>query len=103
MTQKSTFSAWTVGVVGDKPLNEFVKLFGKLGIMQSHTEWEARVQYGFPGSDGSYQGWSSSSDKTSGFVAAGLVATVAKNLDVRFTANWGPTLKAPSADLIYRF
>lgn len=106
-TQRSVVSAWHVSFLKEYALNQHVKVFGRIGLIATHTEWEQRQAYVFTCvgciNDGSYQGKSSSSDKTAGLLGLGLSANVAENLDIRFEAEKSSAIIAPKISAVFHF
>ena len=86
IAQKETLSAWQLSFVGQKPLNDYVSVMARLGMMRAHTEWEQRQTYAWPASwngDGSSQIWTRSSNKETLLYGLGFTAKVANNTDIR--------------------
>lgn len=86
IAQKETLSAWQLSFVGQKPLNDYVSVMARIGMMRAHTEWEQRQKYSYPanwGGDGSSQIWTRSSTKETLLYGLGFTARVANNTDIR--------------------
>lgn len=98
ITQKETLSTWHISVVGQKPLNGFVSVIGRIGFLHAHTEWEERVRYDVPsnyGGNGMTQLWERSSDKESLLLGIGVNARIANNTDLRVEILKSDALSAP--------
>lgn len=86
VSQKETLSAWQLSFVGQKPLNDYVSVIARIGMMRAHTEWEQRQKYEWPAiwnNDGSSQVWNRSSTKETLLYGLGFTARVANNTDIR--------------------
>lgn len=97
VTQKETLSAWQLSFVGQKPLNDYVSVMARIGMMRAHTEWEQRQTYSWPASwnnDGSSQVWNRSSTKETLLYGLGFTAKVASNTDIR--VDWKKSSAMPT-------
>ncbi len=108
VTQKGKFSAWHLSLAGQKPLNDYLSVTGRVGVIKTHTEYDKRVAYSWPaawGGDGSHQGWSHESDKTAALLGLGLSAKVSENFKIRFEVLKSSALSSfmPKADIVYQF
>ena len=87
VTQTKKVSAWYAAAVGEKSLTDRISVIGRLGVLQSRTDWEQRVKFGCAGPgcgvDEQYQGTSSSSTKTALLLGAGIEMAVTKSISAR--------------------
>lgn len=73
---RAIYSAWQVSAIGEKSLNEYVRLFGRIASTHSQVETETRTAYiCLPACQG-YQGESSTSSKASFDYGLGLKAKI---------------------------
>lgn len=104
--QRKEIKAWYISLVGEKSLNESVKMIGRLGVMRSKTDWEQRIANTCPvemGCDNNqYQGWGSSSEKTAALFGIGLEAKASDKVSFRFEVVKSSALPAitPKVDLV---
>ncbi len=100
-THRRSFAALHVSAVGTYHVNEFVGLYGKLGVMKSSTTTDSRTAFSWPGNDGGYHGNSTSEKSTRGIVGLGVTMKMTKNVDLRVgIEHMGKAI--PTASLIVR-
>lgn len=86
ISQKETLSAWHLSFVGKKPLNDYVSVMARIGMMRASTDWEQRQTYSWPANfntDGSSQVWNRSSSRETLLYGLGFTAKVANNTHLR--------------------
>lgn len=106
ITQSKNISMWHISFVGEKPLNENIKLFGRIGVVESKTDWEQRETYNCnPASCVPYQVLSSSSTKTLPMFGVGVAVKMSGHVGFRaevMKSSAFPVIM-PKADLTFRF
>ncbi|MDO8604871.1 MAG: hypothetical protein Q7K40_05780 [bacterium] len=106
-SQKSIVSAWHLSFIKELPLNEHVKIFGRVGMIKTHTQWEQRWAYVSTctgcTNDGSYQAKSKTTDKTDGLLGVGLSANVLRNMNVRFEVTKHSSVYQPKIAAVMNF
>ena len=83
MNQAQKFTAVHASVVGTYKLNDFVGLYGRVGVMRSETTLESRTMFVWPNSDGTYQGRFDSEKATRSVLGLGATMKVTNRIDLR--------------------
>ncbi len=101
-TQKQSSTAVHASAVGSYHMNDFVSLYGRLGMMQSKTTLEGRRAFAWPGNDGSYQGNFASKKSTKAIYGFGATIKMSDVVDLRLgLEHTDKTL--PMASVVVRF